>query len=73
MMSCNANFPIFLRFLYNINVKNRVKGYVKGENGFENCEYVSPTIFYSAGGLLSTIDDFNKFKRINDVRTRDPI
>ena len=46
---------------YNKIVKNRVKGYVKGENGFENCEYVSPTIFYSAGGLLSTIDDFNKF------------
>lgn len=42
-------------------VKNRVKGYGKGENGFENCEYVSPTIFYSAGGLLSTVDDFNKF------------
>jgi CubicO group peptidase (beta-lactamase class C family) len=45
---------------YNKIVKNRVKGYEKGENGFMNCEYVSPTIFYSAGGLLSTVDDFNK-------------
>ena len=46
---------------YNKIIKNRVKGYVKSENGFENCEYVSPAIFYSAGGLLSTVDDFNKF------------
>jgi CubicO group peptidase (beta-lactamase class C family) len=46
---------------YNKIVKNRVKGYSKGENGYENGEYVSPTIFYSAGGLLSTVDDFYKY------------
>jgi CubicO group peptidase (beta-lactamase class C family) len=46
---------------YNKIVINRVKGYSKGESGFENGEYVSPTIFYSAGGLLSTVDDFYKY------------
>ena len=35
-------------------ITNRVKGYSKNDNGYENGEYVSPSIFYSAGGLQSS-------------------
>lgn len=42
-------------------IKNRSKGYHKGVNGFENADHVSWTQIYSAGGLMSTVEDFFKY------------
>ncbi len=42
-------------------INNRAKGYAMGVDGYENAEYVSPTILYSAGALLSTVEDFFKY------------
>lgn len=38
-------------------IPNRASGYQLYEGNFENPEYMSPTIPYAAGSLLSTIDD----------------
>jgi Beta-lactamase class C and other penicillin binding proteins len=38
-------------------VLNRATGYQLYEGNYENAEYMSPTIPYAAGSLLSTIDD----------------
>lgn len=38
-------------------ISNRATGYQLYEGNFENAEYMSPTIPYAAGSLLSTIDD----------------
>ena len=38
-------------------IPNRASGYQLYEGSFENPEYMSPTIPYAAGSLLSTIDD----------------
>jgi len=38
-------------------VMNRVKGYSKGDSGYMNSPYLSMTQPYSAGSLLSTVDD----------------
>ncbi|MBC7950151.1 MAG: serine hydrolase [Chitinophagaceae bacterium] len=42
-------------------VKNRVKDYTKGENGFENADYASVTQPYAAGSILSTTGDLFKW------------
>ncbi len=42
-------------------VKNRVTGYHKNEDRFENADYVSMTQPYAAGGLLSNVDDLFKW------------
>jgi CubicO group peptidase (beta-lactamase class C family) len=44
-------------------VRNRANGYKPHENNYENAEYRSPTIAYSAGALLSTVGDLNKWHR----------
>jgi len=38
-------------------VRNRVQGYSKGDSGYINTPYLSMTQPYSAGSLLSTVDD----------------
>lgn len=38
-------------------IPNRAKGYQLYEGSFENAEYMSPTIPYAAGALMSTVDD----------------
>jgi len=38
-------------------LKNRVAGYSKADSGFSNASYLSMTQPYSAGSLLSTVDD----------------
>jgi CubicO group peptidase (beta-lactamase class C family) len=38
-------------------IPNRVNGYRKEGTTFENVDYWSPTIEYSAGGLISNVDD----------------
>jgi len=42
-------------------IKNRVNGYRKGVNGFENPLYLSPTVLYSAGALMCNVDDMFKY------------
>lgn len=42
-------------------IDSRAKGYAVGGEGYENAEYVSPTVLYSAGALLSTVEDFFKY------------
>lgn len=44
-------------------IKNRVKGYQKSDQGFENAAYMSMTLPYSAGSLISTVDDLAKWNR----------
>lgn len=44
-------------------ISSRASGYRLGNNSFENCEYQSPTIAYSAGALLSTVEDLFKWHR----------
>jgi CubicO group peptidase (beta-lactamase class C family) len=38
-------------------ISNRANGYQLYESNFENPEYMSPSIAYSAGSLMSTVDD----------------
>ena len=38
-------------------VPNKVSGYQLYEGNYENAEYMSPTIPYAAGSLMSTVDD----------------
>lgn len=42
-------------------IPNRVKGYWKTNTGFKNADFWSPTIAYSAGGLLSNTEDLFKW------------
>jgi CubicO group peptidase (beta-lactamase class C family) len=42
-------------------IKDRVNGYRKVDNGFSNPLYLSPSILYSAGALLSTVEDMFKY------------
>jgi CubicO group peptidase (beta-lactamase class C family) len=42
-------------------IRNRAAGYQKGENGFNNAEYLSLTQPYSAGSIMSNIDDLLKW------------
>jgi len=38
-------------------IKNRASGYQPSENGFRNAEYLSLTLPYAAGSLMSCVDD----------------
>ncbi len=42
-------------------IPNRVMGYHVTEDGVQNAEYISMRIPYSAGSLLSTVDDLQKW------------
>ena len=42
-------------------VANRARGYDNGDEGYVNARYVSMTIPYAAGSLLSTVDDMARW------------
>ena len=44
-------------------IKNRAKGYGRNEKGIVNSSYLSMTLPYAAGSLLSTVDDLYKWNR----------
>lgn len=44
-------------------VMNRASGYQPGGNGTVNADYMSMTIPYSAGSIMSTVDDLYKWNR----------
>lgn len=48
-------------------IKNRAIGYQPDENGFRNADYLSLTLPYAAGSLMSTVDDMLKWQ--NALRT----
>ncbi len=43
-------------------VENRATGYQKDDKGFRNADYLSLTLPYAAGSLMSTIDDMLKWQ-----------
>lgn len=43
-------------------IKNRAAGYQKRNDGFVNADYISMTIPYAAGSLMSTVDDMLKWQ-----------
>jgi len=44
-------------------IKNRVKGYQGGKSGIENADYLSMTLPYAAGSLISTVEDLWKWNQ----------
>lgn len=42
-------------------IKNRASGYQMGEKGLENAEFLSMTLPYAAGSLVSTVEDLYKW------------
>ena len=44
-------------------IKNRASGYQPGKDGPENADFVSMTLPYSAGSLISTVEDLFKWNR----------
>ena len=42
-------------------IKNRASGYSPTEDGFKNADYLSLTLPYAAGSLMSTVDDMVKW------------
>lgn len=44
-------------------IPGRVRGYSRTAGGWANAEYVSPTLPYAAGGLLSNVDDLWKWEQ----------
>ncbi|WP_347924738.1 serine hydrolase [Pontimicrobium sp. SW4] len=44
-------------------IKNRAYGYKKGENGYLNADYLSLTLPYAAGSLMSNVDDLLKWQK----------
>jgi CubicO group peptidase (beta-lactamase class C family) len=44
-------------------IKNRAKGYKKTGNDFSNSDYISMTLPYAAGSLLSTVEDLWKWNK----------
>ncbi len=44
-------------------IRNRAKGYSITEDGVKNSSYLSMTLPYAAGSLLSTVDDLYKWNR----------
>lgn len=38
-------------------IPNRANGYQRNDSGYQNAEYISMTIPYAAGSLMSTVDD----------------
>jgi CubicO group peptidase (beta-lactamase class C family) len=50
-------------------IKNRVTGYGKDDNGFTNPLNLNSTVAYSAGSLLSTVEDmFNYYQALNSYK-----
>jgi len=43
-------------------IANRVMGYAKTKDGFQNADYINMRIPYAAGSLLSTVDDLQKWE-----------
>ena len=43
-------------------IKNRAKGYQKNGEEYVNAEYLSLTIPYAAGSIMSTVEDLNKWQ-----------
>ncbi len=43
-------------------IKNRASGYQKEESNFANADYLSLTLPYAAGSLMSTVDDLLKWQ-----------
>ncbi len=44
-------------------IRNRAKGYGRNDKGIVNSSYISMTLPYAAGSLLSTVDDLYKWNR----------
>lgn len=44
-------------------IKNRARGYAGTKNGVVNTSYISMTLPYAAGSLLSTVDDLYRWNR----------
>lgn len=44
-------------------IKNRAKGYKKEGTAFQNSDYISMTLPYAAGSLISTVEDLWKWNR----------
>lgn len=44
-------------------IKNRASGYQPGEGGIVNADYLSMTLPYAAGSIMSTVDDLYKWNR----------
>jgi CubicO group peptidase (beta-lactamase class C family) len=44
-------------------IKNRARGYKKDGNEFRNSDYISMTLPYAAGSLLSTVEDLWKWNK----------
>jgi CubicO group peptidase (beta-lactamase class C family) len=44
-------------------IKNRAYGYKPVENGFENADYLSMLLPFSAGSIMSTVEDLYKWNR----------
>ncbi|NHF58047.1 serine hydrolase [Flavobacteriaceae bacterium TP-CH-4] len=48
-------------------IRNRASGYMPSESGYRNADYLSMTLPYAAGSLMSTVDDmFLWFQAIRD-------
>ncbi len=43
-------------------VNNRASGYMQNDKGFRNADYLSLTLPYAAGSLMSTVDDLLKWQ-----------
>ncbi|OBX27293.1 CubicO group peptidase (beta-lactamase class C family) [Gelidibacter algens] len=43
-------------------IPNRASGYSRNENGYSNADYLSLTLPYAAGAIMSTIDDMLKWQ-----------
>ena len=43
-------------------IPNRASGYMTDDNGFRNADYLSLTLPYAAGSLMSTVDDMLKWQ-----------
>lgn len=44
-------------------IPNRASGYQPNENGYNNAEYLSMTLPYAGGSLMSTVDDMLKWEQ----------
>lgn len=50
-------------------IKNRASGYQKTQNIFLNADYMSMTLAYAAGGILSTVEDLLKWQNALNSNT----
>ena len=48
-------------------IENRATGYMQNDSGYRNADYLSLTLPYAAGSLMSTVDDMLKWQ--NALRT----